>query len=114
MRDERAWMQKLNPGRRLSRPFAASRQQVRDVSKRLGLRRAVNPGSCRNLRLARSPLRQPAFRRRSAIPCAARANTGSDAPGFSPTARIMPAIPPRQAINWDREPSRTDERGVGC
>jgi hypothetical protein len=26
----------------------------------------------------------------------------------------MPAIPPRQAINWDREPSRTDESQLGC
>ena len=41
-----ARMQKLNGGRLLGRFFAASRQRLREVSGRLGLRRAVNLGGC--------------------------------------------------------------------
>jgi hypothetical protein len=39
-------MQKLSWGRLLGRFFAASRQRLREVSGRLGLRRAVNLGGC--------------------------------------------------------------------
>jgi hypothetical protein len=41
-----ARMQKLNRGRLLGRFFAASRQRLREVTQRLGLRRAVNVGGC--------------------------------------------------------------------
>ncbi len=41
-----ARLQKLGEGRLLGRFFAASRQRLRDVAARLGLRRAVNLGSC--------------------------------------------------------------------
>ena len=41
-----ARMQKLTGGRLLGRFFAASRQRLREVSERLGLRRAVNLGGC--------------------------------------------------------------------
>ncbi len=42
-----ARMQKLSEGRLLGRFFAASRQRLREVAQRLGLRRAVNLGRCR-------------------------------------------------------------------
>jgi hypothetical protein len=41
-----ARIQKLSGGRLLGRFFAASRQRLREVSERLGLRRAVNLGGC--------------------------------------------------------------------
>ena len=41
-----ARLQKLSQGRLLGRFFAASRQRLREVSERLGLRRAVNLGGC--------------------------------------------------------------------
>jgi hypothetical protein len=41
----RARLQKLSEGRLLSRFLAASRQRLREVTQRLGLRRAVNLGS---------------------------------------------------------------------
>ena len=41
-----ARIQKLNGGRLLGRFFAASRERLREVSQRLGLRRAVNLGGC--------------------------------------------------------------------
>ena len=41
-----ARMQKLSAGRLLGRFFAASRQRLREVAERLGLRRAINLGSC--------------------------------------------------------------------
>ena len=41
-----ARMQKLSEGRLLGRFFAASRQRLREVAERLGLRRAINLGSC--------------------------------------------------------------------
>ena len=39
-------MQKLSEGRLMGRFLAASRQRLRDVADRLGLRRAVNVASC--------------------------------------------------------------------
>ena len=39
-------LQKLRAGRLLGRFFAASRQRLREIVDRLGLRRAVNLGSC--------------------------------------------------------------------
>ena len=41
-----ARLEKLSKGRLMGRFFAASRQRLRDVAARLGLRRAVNLGSC--------------------------------------------------------------------
>jgi hypothetical protein len=41
-----ARLQRLSKGRLLGRFFAASRQRLREVAERLGLRRAVNPGRC--------------------------------------------------------------------
>jgi hypothetical protein len=41
-----ARMQKLSEGRLMGRFLAASRQRLRDVADRLGLRRAVNVASC--------------------------------------------------------------------
>jgi len=41
-----ARLEKLSKGRLIGRFFAASRQRLRDVAARLGLRRAVNLGSC--------------------------------------------------------------------
>jgi len=42
----RARLEKLKEGRLLGRFLAASRQRLRQVAERLGLRRAVNLGSC--------------------------------------------------------------------
>ena len=39
-------LEKLRKGGLMGRFFAASRQRLRDVAARLGLRRAVNLGSC--------------------------------------------------------------------
>jgi len=41
-----ARLEKLREGRLLGRFLAASRQRLREVAERLGLRRAVNLGSC--------------------------------------------------------------------
>ena len=41
-----ARLEKLSEGRLLGRFLAASRQRFREVAQRLGLRRAVNLGSC--------------------------------------------------------------------
>ena len=77
-----ARMQKLNGGRLLGRFFAASRERLREVSKRLGLRRAVNLGGLLLTEGWHEASRQPMIRTRSAIPCADRASAGSSGPGF--------------------------------
>jgi hypothetical protein len=41
-----ARLRKLSEGRMLGRFFAASRERLRDVAARLGLRRAINLGGC--------------------------------------------------------------------
>ncbi len=42
----RARLEKLSKGRLLGRLFAASRQRLREVAERLGLRRVPNLGGC--------------------------------------------------------------------
>ena len=41
-----AWLEKLRYGRLLSRFFATTRQRLREVAERLGVRRVPNLGGC--------------------------------------------------------------------